>query len=86
MRTLILLLVLLCLVSVATAATRYCEEPLFKGPCDKKLKRYGFDKEKGKCVRFLYGGCGMNHNNFRRLKECNQFCKAEKAYNKKKKT
>ncbi|KAK6748497.1 hypothetical protein RB195_001239 [Necator americanus] len=48
MRTLILLLVLLCLVSVATAATRYCEEPLFKGPCDKKLKRYGFDKEKGK--------------------------------------
>ncbi|ETN69569.1 Kunitz/Bovine pancreatic trypsin inhibitor domain protein [Necator americanus] len=50
------------------------------------LTRYGYDKEKGKCVRFLYGGCGMNHNNFRRLKECNQFCKAEKAYNKKKKT
>ena len=36
---------------------------------------WAFDKNKGRCVAFLYGGCGGNGNRFGGLQDCEEACK-----------
>lgn len=40
------------------------------------MPRWYFDLSKGKCVRFIYGGCGGNRNNFESEDYCMAVCKA----------
>ncbi|KAM7398967.1 hypothetical protein PAMP_018266 [Pampus punctatissimus] len=55
------------------------------GPCRASMPRWHFDMSQRKCVRFIYGGCAGNRNNFdseeycmavcKRLKHCRYYCK-----------
>ncbi|EPB79152.1 Kunitz/Bovine pancreatic trypsin inhibitor domain protein [Ancylostoma ceylanicum] len=53
-----------------------CTLPLETGPCYALTTRYGFDAEIGKCVKFTYGGCQGNGNNFETEEECQESCLA----------
>lgn len=46
------------------------------GPCRAVMPRWYFDLSKGKCVHFIYGGCGGNRNNFESEDYCMAVCKA----------
>ncbi|KAF8777348.1 Amyloid-like protein 2 like protein [Argiope bruennichi] len=51
-----------------------CYQPMKSGPCLARIERWYYDAAKQKCVRFLFGGCGENQNNFRTLSECISRC------------
>ncbi|KAJ8349575.1 hypothetical protein SKAU_G00247050 [Synaphobranchus kaupii] len=44
------------------------------GPCRGLVPRYFFNRTRGACERFFYGGCFGNANNFRTSKECQATC------------
>ncbi|KAG7479456.1 amyloid 2 isoform X2 [Solea senegalensis] len=45
------------------------------GPCRASKPRWHFDMSQRKCVRFIYGGCGGNRNNFDSEEYCMAVCK-----------
>ncbi|KAL7643489.1 UNVERIFIED_CONTAM: hypothetical protein RMT77_005471 [Armadillidium vulgare] len=51
-----------------------CSQPIVKGPCFSYIPRNGFFSEKGRCERFIYGGCNGNENNFESIEECFSQC------------
>lgn len=51
-----------------------CMLPKEKGPCMAKEERYFFDTSSGRCVKFIFGGCYGNENNFESLGECESTC------------
>ncbi|KAG1663037.1 Kunitz-type U19-barytoxin-Tl1a [Nymphon striatum] len=55
----------------------HCDLDYVTGLCLAHFTAYYFNKEKGKCEPFLYGGCGGNANNFRSMENCNAHCKQE---------
>lgn len=63
----------------ATGATfgPICSWPLHPGPCNGYFLKWGF--QNGRCVEFVYGGCGGNANRFDRQVDCEQRCGAELA-------
>ncbi|XP_004453289.1 amyloid beta precursor like protein 2 isoform X3 [Dasypus novemcinctus] len=52
-----------------------CSQEAMTGPCRAVMPRWYFDVSKGKCVRFIYGGCGGNRNNFESEDYCMAVCK-----------
>uniref|UniRef100_A0A087X979 Amyloid-beta A4 protein n=1 Tax=Poecilia formosa TaxID=48698 RepID=A0A087X979_POEFO len=44
------------------------------GPCRAMLPRWYFDRQEGRCVQFIYGGCGGNRNNFDSEEYCLAVC------------
>lgn len=44
------------------------------GPCRAMLPRWYFDRQEGRCVQFIYGGCGGNRNNFESQEYCLSVC------------
>ncbi|XP_023589830.1 amyloid beta precursor like protein 2 isoform X4 [Trichechus manatus latirostris] len=52
-----------------------CSQEAMTGPCRAVMPRWYFDLSKGKCVRFIYGGCGGNRNNFESEDYCMAVCK-----------
>nr|XP_040566886.1 papilin-like isoform X2 [Lepeophtheirus salmonis] len=52
-----------------------CHLPKKAGNCYNKLRRYYFDSYSGKCLKFIYTGCGGNQNNFKTLYMCKNHCK-----------
>ncbi|GIX78160.1 hypothetical protein CEXT_219481 [Caerostris extrusa] len=51
-----------------------CRLPAEIGTCHAHIERYYFDHEQGRCVKFIYGGCGGNANNFETERECENSC------------
>lgn len=45
------------------------------GPCMSLMTRFFFDKASGSCLKFQYGGCQGNANNFETLSSCESYCK-----------
>uniref|UniRef100_A0A669E6Z9 Amyloid beta (A4) precursor-like protein 2 n=1 Tax=Oreochromis niloticus TaxID=8128 RepID=A0A669E6Z9_ORENI len=45
------------------------------GPCRASMPRWHFDMSQRKCVRFTYGGCAGNRNNFDSEEYCMAVCK-----------
>ncbi|KAJ0063746.1 hypothetical protein NL108_006685 [Boleophthalmus pectinirostris] len=45
------------------------------GPCRASMPRWHFDISRRKCVRFTYGGCAGNRNNFDSEEYCMSVCK-----------
>ncbi|XP_041850070.1 amyloid-like protein 2 isoform X3 [Melanotaenia boesemani] len=45
------------------------------GPCRASMPRWHFDISQRKCVRFVYGGCAGNRNNFDSEEYCMAVCK-----------
>ncbi|VDD76790.1 unnamed protein product [Mesocestoides corti] len=54
--------------------TTVCQLPLEQGNCLAYFQRWGFDASQGRCVQFIYGGCGGNANNFETKEACEQRC------------
>ncbi|CAL1274728.1 unnamed protein product [Larinioides sclopetarius] len=46
-----------------------------KGPCDSREQRYFYDQNTNACLKFDYGGCKGNRNNFKRKDECERACR-----------
>ncbi|XP_038071675.1 boophilin-H2-like [Patiria miniata] len=51
-----------------------CLEPLERGRCRARMPSWGYDSDLGQCVKFIYGGCGGNANNFATAEECIDKC------------
>ncbi|KHJ78419.1 Kunitz/Bovine pancreatic trypsin inhibitor domain protein [Oesophagostomum dentatum] len=58
----------------------FCSKPLVQGPCLASLRRFGYDPTTKKCVKFTYGGCDGNENNFATRAECRETCKDYSTY------
>ncbi|KAM6334343.1 amyloid beta precursor like protein 2 isoform 3-T3 [Alca torda] len=52
-----------------------CSQEAMTGPCRAVVPRWYFDPNKRKCIRFIYGGCGGNRNNFESEEYCMAVCK-----------
>ncbi|KAG9511009.1 Spondin-1 [Fragariocoptes setiger] len=58
-----------------------CMKPRETGPCKGAFLRWYYDHHKGACMKFLYGGCRGNHNNFERYQDCERQCQIPLAAN-----
>ncbi|XP_072910318.1 PI-stichotoxin-She2a-like [Hemitrygon akajei] len=52
-----------------------CSDPKKEGPCKAYIPRYYYNAQTRKCIKFIYGGCGANGNNFVKLNDCIALCK-----------
>ena len=59
---------------IADLSETFCDLPYDSGPCRGSGERYFYEKEMHKCSMFLYGGCGGNKNNFKKMIDCLQAC------------
>lgn len=51
-----------------------CEQPIMTGPCRARFMRWAYDSNEGGCVKFVYGGCRENGNNFETREMCADRC------------
>lgn len=57
-----------------TGAPNLCQLPIVVGPCEAAIPRFAYDSNAGRCVPFVYGGCGGNANSFETLAACEASC------------
>ncbi|XP_017471548.1 PREDICTED: kunitz-type serine protease inhibitor HCRG2-like [Rhagoletis zephyria] len=69
-----LLVVLMNILAVKAASERVCYQPPVTGECRAAIRRYYFNPTVGRCLVFIYGGCGGNSNNFVTLRACVARC------------
>ncbi|XP_075695223.1 amyloid beta precursor like protein 2 isoform X2 [Rhinoderma darwinii] len=60
---------------ILTDVKAVCSQEAVTGPCRAMFPRWYFDINQRKCVRFIYGGCGGNRNNFLSEEYCTAVCK-----------
>nr|CDS29991.1 Papilin [Hymenolepis microstoma] len=58
----------------ACAQNNPCSLPIARGNCFAYMPSWGYDKESGRCVQFVYGGCGGNANRFETREACEMVC------------
>lgn len=51
-----------------------CILPRVVGPCRASFPRWYYNQAVKKCLKFIYGGCEGNMNNFRTKAECKKRC------------
>lgn len=59
---------------VALQGVNVCVLPSKTGFCRARIPRFYFDETSGRCIRFFYGGCGGNGNNFKTSEKCRKTC------------
>ncbi|KAJ6643865.1 Actinia tenebrosa protease inhibitor [Pseudolycoriella hygida] len=59
-------------IFVVASKAEKCYPMARTGPCYGYMPRYTFNGDK--CVRFIYGGCDYNDNNYLTLRDCQQNC------------
>ncbi|XP_075046649.1 amyloid beta precursor like protein 2 isoform X2 [Mixophyes fleayi] len=59
---------------IMTDVKAVCSQEADTGPCRAMFPRWYFNVSQKKCVRFIYGGCGGNRNNFESLDYCMLVC------------
>ncbi|KAK8761011.1 hypothetical protein V5799_027723 [Amblyomma americanum] len=71
----LLLLICLAVSQAARQRRRICRERgRVKGPCDASKIRWSFNQKTGRCIPFIYGGCGGTRNRFPTCCECFRRC------------
>ncbi len=51
-----------------------CALPSHGGDCASYLPMWFYDRERGRCLQFVYTGCGGNANRFETAEECEGRC------------
>ncbi|XP_076979831.1 tissue factor pathway inhibitor 2 isoform X2 [Tamandua tetradactyla] len=51
-----------------------CLLPPDEGPCRALIPSYYYDRYTQKCLKFMYGGCQGNANNFETSEDCEEAC------------
>eukprot|EP01083_Nonionella_stella_P008890 25752_1 len=51
-----------------------CESRRDAGPCFSSIPLWYYDHDKGKCIKFIWGGCGGNHNRYGTKLQCETIC------------
>ncbi|CAL1526337.1 unnamed protein product [Lymnaea stagnalis] len=64
---------MLC-IRLSTQKTAICELQPDAGTCKGLFDRYFFNKVRGECEYFAYGGCNGNANNFKSSELCLTTC------------
>ena len=54
--------------------TAPCMQPKKVGHCKAAIRRWYYNKKAGECLKFIYGGCQGNDNNFKTQEECEKKC------------
>uniref|UniRef100_A0A8C5HC60 Amyloid beta (A4) precursor-like protein 2 n=1 Tax=Gouania willdenowi TaxID=441366 RepID=A0A8C5HC60_GOUWI len=62
-------------LTAVSLITAVCTLEAETGPCRASMPRWHFDLSQRKCVRFVYGGCAGNRNNFDSEEYCMAVCK-----------
>ncbi|XP_043242907.1 actinia tenebrosa protease inhibitors-like [Amphibalanus amphitrite] len=76
------LLVALAAAASATVKEKEpCRQLLKVGPCEALVPRWYFSAKQGRCLKFNWGGCDPNGNNFESLKDCEKQCCASGCAN-----
>ncbi|XP_055938654.1 actinia tenebrosa protease inhibitors-like [Argiope bruennichi] len=57
-----------------------CDKAPETGVCRAYMPRYYYDQQAGQCLKFIYGGCGGNRNNFETEEECYNKCGALQSF------
>lgn len=65
-----------CAALTAVPVLAVCSLEAETGPCRASMPRWHFDIRHRKCVRFIYGGCAGNRNNFESEEYCMAVCKS----------
>ncbi|KAM5131996.1 amyloid beta precursor like protein 2 isoform 2-T2 [Mantella aurantiaca] len=60
---------------IITDVKAVCSQEAATGPCRAMFPRWYFNPEQKRCVKFVYGGCGGNRNNFETEDYCMAVCK-----------
>ncbi|CAH8517845.1 unnamed protein product [Schistosoma rodhaini] len=53
---------------------KICLEPIESGPCRASIEMFAFSVDQWRCIKFIYGGCQGNSNQFASVEECEAAC------------
>nr|CDS29982.2 influenza virus NS1A binding protein [Hymenolepis microstoma] len=70
MYTTVALFALVVISTLSEARINPCGMPIDGGLCRAYFPSWGYDKKSGKCIEFVYGGCGGNANRFGTREAC----------------
>ncbi|CAB3989204.1 tissue factor pathway inhibitor isoform X1 [Paramuricea clavata] len=75
----IVILILQCLYATSSAKfifrPQFCNMKKEAGLCRASVPMYYYNQRQGKCLQFIYGGCGGNLNRFKTIEGCKNTCK-----------
>ncbi|EDO31760.1 predicted protein, partial [Nematostella vectensis] len=58
-----------------------CDLPKNPGVCRASIQRWYYNNETRKCIKFTFGGCHGNANNFPTKSSCRNACMRRKGQN-----